>query len=65
MNHFSEILEVKHILYPSSIPDVVLLDVEGFIESWGVDASFDIMDGDLVSLLTSNSETLKTFCKKS
>ena len=61
MNHFSEILEVKHKLNSSSIPDVILLGVEGFIESWGVNASFDFMYCDLVSLLSSNWETLKTF----
>ena len=65
MYHFPVVLEVKHILYSSSIPEVVLLGIEGFVEFWGLDASFDFMDFDLVSLLTSNTKTLKTFCKLS
>ena len=32
MYHFSVVLEVKHILYSSSIPEVVLLGIEGFVE---------------------------------
>ena len=63
MYYFSLILEVKHILYSSSVPDIVLLGLEGFVESWGLDGSFDFMDFDLVSLLTYNRETLTTFCK--
>ena len=61
MYHFSVVLEVKHILYSSSIPEVVLLGIESFIEYRGADAPFDIMDFDLVSLLTGNMETLMTF----
>ena len=61
MYHFSVVLEVKHILYSSSIPEVVLLGIEGFVELRGADASFDFMDFDLVSLLTANMETLITF----
>ena len=63
MYHFSVVLEVKHILYSSSIPDAVLLCIEGFVEKRSVDVSFDVMDFDLVSLLPSNMETLTAFCK--
>ena len=63
MNNISVVLEVKHILYSSSIPEVVRLGIEGFVEFRGLDASFEFMDFDLVSLLTGNMKTLTTFCK--
>ena len=50
MYHISVVFEVKDILYPSSIPEVVLLGIEGFIEFWGLDASFDFMDFNLDTL---------------
>ena len=61
MYHFSVVLEVKYILNSSSVPLVVLLHIEGFVEFWGVDASFDFMYFDLIFVLAYNMDTLATF----